>query len=99
MQAERLTLSGVALRLSFHRGTTESPLDMGRASTFEARCVVDDDPGDVVRGARPITAEDLDRMREQGIARLLARHLFDTPARATARQVQDRVAQPWPAGA
>jgi hypothetical protein len=47
-------------------------MDHGRVLSFEASCVVPDDPGEVVRGARPLTAEDAVRLREQMIVRLLA---------------------------
>lgn len=47
-------------------------MDVGRVNSFEASCVVGDDPGEVVRGARPLTSEDAARLREQMIARLLA---------------------------
>jgi hypothetical protein len=47
-------------------------MDVGRVNSFEASCIVQDDPGEVVRGARPLTAEDAARLREQMIARLLA---------------------------
>lgn len=90
-QAQRLQLSGAGLRVSFRLGLLDSIPDIGRVTSFEAGCVVDDDPGEVVRGARPTTVEDRNRMREQNIARLLAEHLADAPARAAARPVQDRV--------
>ena len=69
----------------------ESLTDVGCVSSYEARCVVPDDPGEVVRGARPITSEDRVRMREQAIIRLLARHRAEFPARVTERPVRDRV--------
>jgi hypothetical protein len=47
-------------------------MDVGRVNAFEASCVVPDDPGEVVRGARPLTPEDASRLREQMIARLVA---------------------------
>lgn len=37
---------------------------------FEPSCVAPDDPGEVVRHARPATPADLAAMREQAIARL-----------------------------
>lgn len=46
-------------------------MDVGFVVRFEASCVVPDDPGEVVRGARRLTPEDRDRLREQMIARLL----------------------------
>lgn len=66
-------------------------MDVGRVSSFEPRCVVPDDPGEVVRGARPISGEDRVRMREQTIARLMARHREESPTRVVERSVQDRV--------
>lgn len=66
-------------------------MDVGRVSSFEPRCVVPDDPGEVVRGARPITPEDRVRMREQTIVRLLAHHRAEFPARLAERPVRDRV--------
>jgi hypothetical protein len=50
----------------------EAVMDLGRVNSFEASCVVQDDPGEVVRGARRVTADDVVRMREQMIARLVA---------------------------
>lgn len=47
-------------------------MNVGRVNSFEASCVVQEDPGEIVRGARPLTAEDTVRLREQMIARLLA---------------------------
>ena len=46
--------------------------ELGRVSSFEPACLVPDDPGEVVRGAKPISADDRDRMREQHIARMMA---------------------------
>lgn len=46
-------------------------MDVGFVVRFEASCVVPDDPGEVVRGARRFTPEDRDRLREQMIARLI----------------------------
>lgn len=66
-------------------------MDVGCVSSFEPRCVVPDDPGEVVRGARPITPEDRVRMREQAIVRLLARHRAEFPVRLADRPVRDRV--------
>ncbi len=60
-------------------------------SSFEARCVVPEDPGEVVRGARPTTPEDRVRMREQAIVSLLARHRAEFPVRLADRPVRDRV--------
>lgn len=59
-------------------------MDVGWVTSFEPTCVVPDDPGEVVRGARPMTAEDAERLREQMIARLVQR--------ATLPVVHDR----WP---
>jgi len=47
-------------------------VELGSVRSIEAACIVADDPGEVVRGAKPISAADRDRMREQHIARLLA---------------------------
>lgn len=47
-------------------------MDHGCVRSFEASCVVPEDPGEVVRGARPLTAEDAARLREQMIVRLVA---------------------------
>ena len=47
-------------------------MDHGCVRSFEASCVVPEDPGEVVRGARPLTAEDAAQLREQMIVRLLA---------------------------
>ena len=66
-------------------------MDVGCVSSFEARCVVPDDPGEVVRGARPITAEDRARMREQAILGLMARHRAESMGRVPERPVRDRV--------
>lgn len=45
---------------------------LGRVTLIEPGCIVPEDPGEVVRGARPITDGDRAQMREQHIARLLA---------------------------
>ena len=47
-------------------------MDLGIVRSFEASCVVPDDPGEVVRRARPLCQEDRERLREQAIAKLLA---------------------------
>lgn len=47
-------------------------LGLGSVRSFEPGCVVPDDPGEVVRGARPISLQDRERMREQHISRLMA---------------------------
>jgi len=60
-------------------------------SSFEARCVVPEDPGEVVRGARPTTPEDRVRMREQAIVSLLARHRAEFAVRLADRPVPERV--------
>ena len=52
--------------------TASALVELGSVSSFEAACIVPDDPGEVVRGAKPITSRDRDRMREQHIARLMA---------------------------
>lgn len=33
-------------------------MNVGRVNSFDASCVVPNDPGEVVRGSRPLTAED-----------------------------------------
>lgn len=66
-------------------------MDVGCVSSYEPRCVVPDDPGEVVRGARPITPEDRVRMREQAIVRLVAHHRAEFPLRMAERPVRDRV--------
>lgn len=38
---------------------------------WETKCEVPDDPGEVVRGARPLTEADRNALREQHIARLI----------------------------
>jgi hypothetical protein len=47
-------------------------MDLGIVRSFEAACVVPEDPGEVVRGARPISSQDRERMREQAISRMMA---------------------------
>jgi hypothetical protein len=47
-------------------------MNLGCVRSFEASCVVPEDPGEVVRGARPLTAEDAAQLREQMIVRLVA---------------------------
>jgi len=54
-------------------------MDAGRVNSFEASCVVQDDPGEIVRGSRPLTPEDVVRLREQMITRLLAQSTSPTP--------------------
>ncbi len=54
-------------------------MDVGRVNSFEASCVVQDDPGEIVRGSRPLTAEDVVRLREQMITRLVAQASSPTP--------------------
>ena len=56
--------------------------DLGIVKSFEASCVVPDDPGEVVRRARPLCQEDRERLREQAIARLLADHRRQTVDRS-----------------
>ena len=65
-------------------------MDLGIIRSFEASCVVPDDPGEVVRRARPLCQEDRERLREQAIARLLADYRRQTvcgsaPASALSR--------------
>jgi hypothetical protein len=52
--------------------TSPARCELGSVSSFERACIVPDDPGEVVRGAKPISSHDRDRMREQHIARLMA---------------------------
>jgi len=66
-------------------------MDVGCVSSYEPRCVVPDDPGEVVRGARPITPEDRVQMREQAIVTLLARHRTEFPVRLPDGPLRDRV--------
>jgi len=54
-------------------------MDVGRVNSFEASCVVQEDPGEIVRGSRPLTAEDVVRLREQMITRLVAQATLPTP--------------------
>ena len=51
-------------------GSVEATL--GSVRSFEPACVVPEDPGEVVRGARPISPQDRERMREQQIVRMMA---------------------------
>ena len=53
-------------------GSTQA--ELGSVSSFEPGCVVADDPGEVVRSAKPISAHDRDRMREQHISRMMAEY-------------------------
>jgi hypothetical protein len=54
--------------------TRSAPLELGRVSSFEPACVVADDPGEVVRSAKPTSAHDRERMREQQISRMMAEY-------------------------
>ena len=65
-------------------------MDIGRVNSFEASCVVQEDPGEIVRGSRPLTAEDVVRLREQMIARLVAQATSPTPVPMW-RAVDERV--------
>jgi hypothetical protein len=47
-------------------------MELGSVRSFEAACVVPEDPGEVVRGARPTSSQDRERMREQTISRMMA---------------------------
>lgn len=67
-------------------------MDVGFVVRFEPSCVVPDDPGEVVRGARRFTPEDRDRLREQMIARLLEAH-DGRSADAVIDDVETRVRQ------
>jgi len=65
-------------------------MNVGRVNSFEASCVVPDDPGEVVRGSRPLTAEDRVQLREQMIARLVSQSTTSNPAPRW-REVDERV--------
>ncbi len=52
--------------------TRSAQVELGSVRSFEPGCVVADDPGEVVRSAKPISAHDRDRMREQHISRMMA---------------------------
>lgn len=57
------------------KGVLLRPLRLSVAGVFvhyETSCIVPEDPGCVVRGARRITPEDVDQLREQHIARMIA---------------------------
>lgn len=43
---------------------------LGLVATVDASCVVPDDDSCVVRGARPLTPADAEKLREQAISRL-----------------------------
>lgn len=43
---------------------------LGPITAITASCVVEDDPGEVVRGARPLDDQARAQLREQAIARL-----------------------------
>ena len=67
--------------------TWSAPMELGSVRSFEPGCVVADDPGEVVRSAKPISAHDRDRMREQHISWMVAEHRrqrTDSPAAAIA---------------
>lgn len=66
-------------------------MDVGWVTSFEPSCVVPDDPGEVVRGARPLTAEDAERLREQMIARLVRTATAPAGAAAWPSDVEVRV--------
>ena len=66
-------------------------MNVGRVHSFEATCVVDVDPGEVVRRARPLTAEDAGRLREQMIARLAAEARRPSPVARSPHAVEERV--------
>lgn len=55
--------------------------ELGPVRAIESSCIVPDDPGEVVRGARPIDDQARARIREQQIARLT----YD-PAAVAARE-------------
>ena len=54
-------------------------MNVGRVNSVEASCVVQDDPGEIVRGSRPLTAEDRVQLREQMIARLVSQSAASNP--------------------
>lgn len=60
-------------------------MDLGTVRSFEAACVVPDDPGEVVRGARPTSSLDRERMREQAITRLMAEYRRQEAGAASGR--------------
>lgn len=66
-------------------------MDVGRVKSYEASCVVQDDPGEIVRGARPLTAEDAVRLREQMVARLLAQSAAPRRVAAHSSPIAERV--------
>ncbi len=61
-------------RRALHAFTGSAQVELGSVSSFEPACVVADDPGEVVRSAKPISAHDRDRMREQHISRMMAEY-------------------------
>ena len=71
--ARRLRIGGPWRRalLAF---TGSAQVELGSVRSFEAGCVVADDPGEVVRSAKPISAHDRDRMREQHISQMLSEY-------------------------
>lgn len=48
--------------------------DLGAVDLHEVTGFVEDDPGEVVRGARALTDEDVEKLREQQIAQLVEAH-------------------------
>lgn len=54
--------------------------DLGSVKSFEASCVVPDDPGEVVRGARPATKDDVEIMAAQRRERQIAAMRYDPVA-------------------
>ncbi len=54
--------------------TGSAHVELGSVRSFEPGCVVADDPGEVVRSAKPISAHDRDQMREQHISRMMAEY-------------------------
>jgi hypothetical protein len=64
--------AGVLWRRTTFAFTGSVEAALGSVRSFEPGCVVPEDPGEVVRGARPISPQDRERMREQEIARMMA---------------------------
>ena len=61
-------------RLALLAFTRSAQVELGSVRSFEPACVVADDPGEVVRSAKPISAHDRVRMREQQISRMMAEY-------------------------
>ena len=72
LQSSRRGPGTLPWRRALSAFTGPERLELGTVRSFEAACIVPDDPGEVVRGAKPISPADRERMREQHISRLLA---------------------------